>query len=284
MLQPRCDTVGSLEDRLSNIEAEISSITTLLKSNRKQRLSIDTVTEDECSGANSTHNPLLEDSPFLPSIDRHIIRRSSSLTDRYHGPGTLVGLCHDFSDGLLPLQPMQTLPAVTDEFQPTNRHPRPVVNDLTKILLDRICLEAEIEDSVDLHADPKPIRLPPQQFLSMIQAQFFQQADHATDLFVQSSFWSNVERIYSRPFTPADEAWAICFNTIILLTIGPEVSRQHNDIHIGSQFVRPFLSTVRSVLSNPRVFMVAKLVNVQALALLVSYSCDIKTCPLLDCD
>ena len=281
MSQLRCNTVGSLEDRLSNIEAEISSMNTLLKFNGKQRLSIETVTEEDCSGAISTHNPLLEESPYLPSIDRHTIRRSSSLTDRYHGPCTLVGLCHEFSDGLLPLQPMQTLPAVTDEPQPTNRHPRPVVNDLTKFLLDRICLEAEVEDSVDLYADPKPIRLPPKQSLLMIQAPFFQQADHATDLFVQSSFWSNVERVYSRPFTPADEAWAICFNTIILLTIGPEVSRQNNDIQIGSQFVRPFLSTVRSLPHNPRVFMAAKLVNVQALALLVSYSCNIKTCPSL---
>jgi hypothetical protein len=111
----------------------------------------------------------------------------------------------------------------------------------------------------------------------MAQTQFFQQTDYATDIFVQSCFWSNVERVYSRPFTPADEAWAICFNTIILIVLGPESSNQDCDSLFGSQFVRPFLLTVRSALSNPRDLMAAKIVNVQALALLVSIPCITKT-------
>ena len=176
---------------------------------------------------------------------------------------------------------MQTLPAFTDESQPTNSHPRLGANDVVKVLLGQICLEAEFEDSVDLQTDPTPIQLPPKQTLLMIQAQFFQRADHATDIFVQSSFWSNVQRVYSRPFNPADEAWAICFNTIILLTIAPEGLRQNHDIQNGSQDVQPFLSSVHVALSNPGVFVAPKIVNVQALALLVSESCTSKTCASL---
>lgn len=272
----RCNNVDSLEDRLSNIEAELSFMNTLLKTNGNQRLSVETATEDACSVEFSASDPLGGDSPCLPLTDRHIVRSSSNLTDRYHGPSTLFALCNDFCDTLLPVQPTQTPTSATDESQRSKKHHRPAISDAAKDLLIHICLEAGSEESVDLQADSIPIRLPPKQFLLMAQTQFFQQADYATDIFVQSSFCSNVERVYSRPFTPADEAWAICFNTIILLVLGPESSSQDCDPLIGSQFVRPFLLTVRSALSNPRVLMVPKLVNVQALVLLVSTPCILK--------
>lgn len=249
---------------------------TLLKTNGNQRLFVETATEDECSGGLSANDPLGEDSPCLPPTDRHIVRSSSNLTDRYHGPCTLFALCNEFSDTLLSVQRMQTPTSTNDESQRSKKHNKPAINDANKDLLDQICLEAGIEESVDLQADRIPIRLPPKQFLLMAQTQFFQQADYATDIFVQTCFWSNMERVYSKPFTPADEAWAICFNTIILLVLGPESSTQDCDSLIGSQFVRPFLLTVRSALSNPRVLMAAKIVNVQALALLVSTPCIIK--------
>jgi len=133
-----------------------------------------------------------------------------------------------------------------------------------------MCFEAGIEDSFNLQSDHVTIRLPPKQFLLTIQTQYFQQADYTTDIFVQSCFWSNVERIYSRPFTPADEPWAICLNTIILLVLGSESIAEGNDPLAGSQFAQPFLLTIRTALSNPRVLMAPKLVNIQALALLVS--------------
>ncbi|KAL9130414.1 MAG: hypothetical protein Q9175_007027 [Cornicularia normoerica] len=265
----RCNNVGGLEDRLSNIEAELSFMNTLFKTNGNQRLSIETATEDGCSGEIFAGDPLGEDGQCLPT-DRHIVRSSLSLTDRYHGPSTLFALCNDFCDILLPVQRIQTLTSAKDESQRSEEHSRPAINDVVKDLLNHLCLEAGTEEAVDLQANSIPIRLPPKQFLLMAQTQFFEQADYATDIFVQSSFWPNVERVYSRPFTPADEAWAICYNTIILLVLGPESSSQDCDTLVGSQFVRPFLLTVRSALSNPRVLMAAKLVNVQALALMVS--------------
>ncbi|KAI9652382.1 MAG: hypothetical protein M1831_006860 [Alyxoria varia] len=131
-----------------------------------------------------------------------------------------------------------------------------------------MCAEANTEDSFDLQPDQNPIRLPPKQFLMVVQNQFFQQADSVTDVFVQSAFRANVEHIYSRPVTAADEAWAIIFNTVILLVLGSEVSAGGAEPLIGSQFARPFLVTLRTALSNPRVLMATKLINVQALALL----------------
>ena len=140
-----------------------------------------------------------------------------------------------------------------------------------------MCSEAGSEETVNLRAEPIPINLPPKQLLLMAQTQFFQQVDYTTDIFVQSSFWAKIETLYNRPFTPSDEAWAICCNTIILLVLGPESSTQDCNSQIGSQFIRPFLLTVRSALSNPQVLMAAKMINVQALALLVSISESMST-------
>ena len=277
MLDIRCNNVGGLEERLSNIETELSFMNTLLKTNGVQRLSDEISTDDVYLGDLSTNDPLGEDSPSLPPTDRHIVRSSSNLTDRFHGPCTLFALCNDLRDTLLSAERIQSPVSANDEFRRSRKHDRPAVNDAARDLLDRICLEASTEESVDLQGDQIPVRLPPKQFLLMAQTQFFQQIDYTTDIFVQSWFLSNVERVYSSPFTPADEAWAVCFNTMILLVLRQESSVQDYGSLIGSQFVRPFLLTVRSAIHNPRVLMAAKLVNVQALALLVSTSCIVKT-------
>lgn len=89
---------------MGNIEAELSSMNTLLKTDENQKLSIEAATEDECSGGLSANDPLGEGSPCLPPTDRHIVRISSNFTDRYHGPGTLFAICNDFCDTLLSVQ------------------------------------------------------------------------------------------------------------------------------------------------------------------------------------
>jgi hypothetical protein len=184
----------------------------------------------------------------------------------------LFALCNEFCDFALSTQRSSSLRSAKDQLQQSETDDRPAENEAFKDLLTRMCFEAGIEDSFHIQSDQVPIRLPPKQFLLTIQTQYFQQADYTTDIFVQSCFWSNVERIYSRPFTPADEAWAICLNTIILLVLGSENTAEGNDPLAGSQFALPFLLTIRTALSNPRVLMAPKLVNIQALALLVSSS------------
>ena len=261
---------------MSKIEAELSCMSTILKTSGNQGRSTGAAAEDVSSDESSANDPLGEESSCLPPTDRHIVRSSSNLTDHYHGPCTLFALCNNFCDTILSVKRIRSLTSARNGLQRSKRHDRPALSNVVKNLLDRICFEAGTEELVDLQANSMPIRLPPRQLLLMAQTQFFQQVDCATDIFVQSRFRSNVERVYSRPFTPADEAWAICFNTIILLVLGPESSNQDGDSLIGSQIVRPFLLTVRSALSNPRALMAAKLVNVQALALLVSTSCIIR--------
>jgi hypothetical protein len=255
--------VGGLEDRLCSIEGELSRLTTMLKTS-SQRSSLDLAADDDSLDDVLANGPLREEASSALPADRHIVR-SPGDDHRYHGPCTLFALCNEFS-GILEQQ-MQ--PSSRDESLSTQQEYRTRVETIQGALA-RMCLEAGMEDSFDLQSEQVPIRLPPKHFLLMLQDQFFQQADYATDIFVQSSFSANVERIYSQPFNNANEAWAICFNTIILILLGSETSDQGNDPITRSQFALPFLLTVRTALSNPRVLMAPKLINVQALALLVS--------------
>jgi hypothetical protein len=213
----------------------------------------------------SSAGQVSEDTSFPASEDRQ-----GHLVDRPAGPSSLSALCHEFCDLAFSAQRPSSLRSTKDQIQQGETEDHPAQNEAIKDVLTRMCFDAGIEDSFNLQSDHVPIRLPPKQFLLTIQTQYFQQADYTTDIFVQSCFWSNVERIYSRPFTPADEPWAICLNTIILLVLGSESTAEGNDPLAGSQFAQPFLLTIRTALSNPRVLMAPKLVNIQALALLVS--------------
>ena len=254
-------------DRLSNVEGELSRLTIMLQTGFGQ-----STFEEEPSAPSPADDQPSEDTPLRNPSDRHAVRSEKDRFDRYHGPCSLLALCKEFRDLILSEQRKRDLPPSDDESQSSQKKQDTSNNEeAVQGLLARLCLEASVEESFDHQADHIPIRLPPKQFLLMVQTQFFERADYTTDVFVRSSFWSNVEQLYSRPFQPGDEAWAICFNTIILLVLGSETSTPHNnDPIVGSQFALPFLMTVRTALSNPRVLMAPKLINVQALTLLVS--------------
>ena len=242
----------------------------MLKTGVGQKSCSDRTTTEEHPRPVSPNDQPSENASSRQTTNRHIVRNKDDFTDRYHGPCTLLALCNEFCSEALPRIGSQSSATAKDEDLQGKGQDGPSKTQEAKDLLARMCFEAGIEESFDPPSDHTPIRLPPKQFLLMVQTQFFQQSNHATDIFVQSRFRSNVERIYSRPFTSADETWAICFNTVILLVLGSENSTQGDDPLIGSQFALPFLSTVRTALGNPRVLMAPKLSNVQALALLVS--------------
>lgn len=172
----------------------------LLKTNGSQRSSVEIAEEEESALVCSDDDGFNEGTASPPPTDRHIVRSQGDLTDRYHGPCTLFALCSQFSDTALVEQDGSI--ATHD----TVHSDHSLKNEALKDILTRMCLEASLEEPFDIKADHTTIRLPPKQFLMMVQAQFFQRTDYATDLFVQSHFCSVVEEIYSRPFTHNDEA------------------------------------------------------------------------------
>lgn len=259
--------MDGLDGRLCNIEGEISNLTALLKTTGSRRTSLETAADDDSSFSLSGHEQ--SDSEVSPSPpNRHIVRSHGDLVDRYHGPCTLFALCNEISATVISQQADWSTSLGKDGFQIRNGGYTSPRGGLIEQMLTRMCLDAGIEESFDLKQGQPPASLPPKRLLHMVQSQFFQNADYTTDIFLLENFSYNMERVYSQPLSPADEGWAICFNTIILLVLGTESTTPGST---RSQFVSPLLEIVSAALNNSRVLMSPKLVNVQALALLVSY-------------
>jgi hypothetical protein len=86
---------------------------------------------------------------------------------------------------------------------------------------------------------------------------------------MQSSFVGHVERVYSGRHHGSDEAWSICFNTIILLVLNSGYLTQRADLPADSQYAQPFLAAVLNAIRNPHILMTPALINIQAMTLLV---------------
>jgi hypothetical protein len=145
----------------------------------------------------------------------------------------------------------------------------PVGGDTTvKAVLSELLECISSNDPMEITPDGNSIVLPPKQLLSMACVPFFQSQDLSTDLFCKKRFRENVERVYSKsPLAPEDTAWAVCFDLIIILGLGV-------DQYDGSSaaFLRPYLLNVIRAYAATSIFLRPGLINVQALALLVSHT------------
>ncbi|KAJ3465938.1 hypothetical protein MRS44_006596 [Fusarium solani] len=238
-----CQNFEALEDQLSSIQSDLSTLTSLVRSGNGAK-SLPTPGEDWLSEDTAARS---DETAAAPRKDRNIARDVSQSVDRYHGPSSLYTLCKEFHD---------------DPVFGTSDHDS---GDgvAVRAMLQQMLVEASKEQQLDIASDHTGICLPPRQFLNIVVGQFFKSADYATDIFTRSNFQANLDRIYSHPPRPSDEGWAVCFNVIVLLAIGKDQTS-----HGNSPFIQPFLQTLGMAVNNPRVFLTPRLVNVQALALL----------------
>ncbi|CAM1511662.1 Fc.00g091750.m01.CDS01 [Cosmosporella sp. VM-42] len=240
-----CQNFEALEDQLNSIQGDLSALTSLVKSGNVGRSAAAASSGDEWALEDFADG----DGSTGTRKDRHIVRNEAHSIDRYHGPCSLFTLCREFHD---------------DAIFNTPSSDSTMDNDVTiRMLLQEMCADASKEEHLDIPSEHAGICLPPRQFLTIVVGQFFKNADYATDIFVQSNFQMQLDRVYAHPLSPADEAWAVCFNVIVLLAIGKDQNNQSS-----SPFIQPFLQTLRMAVNNPRVFLAPRLVNVQALALL----------------
>ena len=262
-----------MDDRLRDIESGLSRLANMLMANGSANSVLNESSRPACDTdltSEEDHNSLQlhsldqgdEQSASSPT-DRHIVRSNDNndLLDRYYGPCTLFSLCSEFRQDPRLEQKIENA-KTTDPL--CNR-------DELDSLIRTLCSEA-IESPLSLPEEviPMAIRLPPKQFLTMVHTQFFNLDDYRTNIFIQSSFLANVNRLYRTPYNPADEAWAVCFNTIILLVLGGTDTTCHgSDPLVESQFALPFRRTFGAAISNLSALMRPKLINVQTLALLV---------------
>lgn len=203
-----------------------------------------------------TRGRLSEEFNRHPEIgDRYIIQIQDDGVEYYRGPCSLESLCCEFRSFMRE----RTKSDSNSNGSHTNQQ-----------ILDQICAStsklAHFQES-----DTANTLLPPKPFLLMSCPLFFQQQDTIVDIFDQALFWKNVHRVYSRPLAQTDSPWAVCFTVIILLVLGQD---QHilmtSDPVMRSQLVGPLITSIRRSSTSIRLLMAPKLINVQALILLVS--------------
>ncbi|OQD89831.1 hypothetical protein PENANT_c002G06421 [Penicillium antarcticum] len=127
----------------------------------------------------------------------------------------------------------------------------------------------------DLACWPEVSTLLTRMLLSVMVECFLKNADYATSIFDHQSLYHAVDRVYQNSANPEEKPWVLCFNLIILLTLGAEHPLQSED-----PFVRPMLQAVHVAAGNSRLFMEPRLVSVQALALFVSDEVPLIVSPL----
>ncbi|KAF2719407.1 hypothetical protein K431DRAFT_305156 [Polychaeton citri CBS 116435] len=258
-----CNNVNGLEGRLSTIEEHLSRLATALDSGlvaqsdaisaTQSRSRLSSPIDDDDRPHDGTYTPL--------SGDHHVFRNETEMVDIYHGPSSLLAQCTRFrTDALNAANPSNAPHSRHASFQDT-----PATTPL-QALLNQMCETAGAEEAFPWGSDASLTQLPPKQQVLVAQDQFFREVDYATDIFVQRHFLANLERVYSGPLRPTDEAWAICFKAIIMLVLGNAMSVQGSNA-LFSGFARSFLPN-QGALVNSRLLTAPRLINVQTLLLL----------------
>lgn len=246
----RCESFDDIQDRVITMQRELSWLTdTLKRSNFAGQLELDS--ERELPFVDVSLSSDSVDTAAQSVMPGHVVRDGGTQLESYHGPWTLVALCREFEADL-----------ASHVGSGNNEVVGGLVN---KMLFDTARTD---DDNLDFGTTPgqldSSIRPPPRQLLCVMLENFLKQVDYSTDIFCRPSIYEAVERAYKEPSSPTSEPWALCFNLIILLTLGAE-----HPIPSEDPFVRPMLQAAHAAARKPSLFMLPRLVNVQTLALLV---------------
>ncbi|KAJ5673959.1 hypothetical protein N7462_009398 [Penicillium macrosclerotiorum] len=196
-----------------------------------------------------------DDKSNLNLIPTTFRRRSTSIGGD-QGPDSLLVLCEWFRELV---------------FSHESKYNNSVHVDSLQELLHDLCINVQTLDAPFLsQSDQSLIQLPPKQFVLWFQEHFFQNADHITDIFVKSSYLLALEDLYGREesLDSSDESWAVCFQTIVLLSLGPDLLSPSSHPLIAPEFLLSYHSMVQQWLNKTQNVLVPRLINIQVLILL----------------
>lgn len=141
----------------------------------------------------------------------------------------------------------------------------------------------QMEQRLDNSTDGKALVLPPKELLDAAAEIYFDGINRMLPLFDRDTFHENVRRSYE-PGQEAENAWILCFNGIILITLNtralgssnadPDRGNVRTDDSVKADFIKNFHANFKRGLNKPQSLLEPSLANVQALLLMVS-------CPLL---
>ena len=148
-----------------------------------------------------------------------------------------------------------------------------------QLALHNIAKTITYHDSLDVPGEDLPPTLPPREVLEAKVESYFSQANSILPVFRKSAFCENIQRIYTAATDQADIAWIICFNNIILQTLSADTIQhpdESDESHVTQrnspekELLQPLLVNYRRGLKRTDRLLEPKLVNVQALLLMVS--------------
>lgn len=200
----------------------------------------------------ATHTHSDDAQPDHPSTDEsighHIFRDTGEMIDYFHGSSSLFVLCNHLKSRMME----------QDETDP----------QILQVLA-KVCRTAGEIETLPIAYEEATVRLPMKQQAVSAVEHFLRHVDFATDIFVPENLLGNLERIYLEPLKPQDEAWATCLHAIIILVLGRETALPASNALLTG-FARNLLPS-RAALVNPRLLTSPRLINIQALLLLVIF-------------
>ena len=121
----------------------------------------------------------------------------------------------------------------------------------------------------------KSVELPQRSLLEDVLDSYFDKASLETPIFTKAKLLGSIEEQYRLETSKVDEPWALCFNCIILQSVGSKsklVSHGSNSRSVSNDRLQAsILDALKLVVLNPDAFAQHRWINVQALLLLVSY-------------
>lgn len=298
----RCEGFDEIQTRLIQVQEDISSLTSMFKGARittdgnpltlalqgipqyssylgwqPETLSL----QNGQDGSNDTsHRHGANPSQLFPlrAPRGYLVRDTETTFEKYYGPWTLLALCrdlgadlrHHFGQDSRAGRHAQALSSWLDTVAEATNGQWESEHKTGPDYLKLQSLEPWNHRPAGGHFQQgtRGICLPSRQVLTIVLDSFLAREEHGTDLFTRPLLETAIERAYSQetmepPNNPVLDSWAVCFSLIILFVMGAD--------HTGKQdpFIQPLLEVVNTAAQNPSMFLSLRLVNVQALALLV---------------
>jgi hypothetical protein len=250
------NNVTGLDERLGSMEKALRQLSDIVKEDKQSCVSSDGAEVGSRGKKRVTDFPDNVICGKTGVVKRADVALSDGFSAQFRGC-SLLSLCNEIRDVINEVQRQEGF----DELAPVGG------GASIKVLSSELSECISPNDYLEIAHDGAAIILPPRQLLSMACVPFFQTQDLATDLFCKKIFWENVDRVYSQPFTAQDNAWAVCFDLIIILGLSVDQS----DVS-SAEFLRPFLLNVIRAYASTSIFLRLELINVQALALLVGHT------------
>lgn len=146
-------------------------------------------------------------------------------------------------------------------------------------IMSGVANSLQMEQRLDNSTDGKSLVLPPKKLLDAAIGIYFDEINRMLPLFDRDTFHENVCRSYE-PGQEAENAWILCFNGIILITLNtralgssnavPDRENVQTDDSEKADFIKNFHANFKRGLNKPQSLLEPSLANVQALLLMVS--------------